>query len=219
MFTTVRLREGYDLGEVDDFLGRVERTLNAVLQENATLRGRRDAPGAGPRQGGEPRSARAERIIALAQTVADQAVMDAYAQAAQIVADAESRAAEIERRAADEAAGIRLHADGLHVHAQEYRNQLRSGLEMQIRSAEEQLRLLEGEPGGGAYPAMAGASSVPSLSPSPSPCPSGAVTRLRQGPVDWGVRPRREDSGIGPRRDGISVGARLDEYGAAENTA
>lgn len=49
-FTPVRLREGYDMGEVDAFLDEVESTLARLLQENEDLRSQaglaRSAPSA-----------------------------------------------------------------------------------------------------------------------------------------------------------------------------
>lgn len=44
-FTTVRLREGYDMTEVDQFLDEVESELARLLRENAELRGRPSAEG------------------------------------------------------------------------------------------------------------------------------------------------------------------------------
>jgi DivIVA domain-containing protein len=37
-FTTIRLREGYDMGEVDHFLDQVEQELQRLIDENETLR-------------------------------------------------------------------------------------------------------------------------------------------------------------------------------------
>jgi DivIVA domain-containing protein len=37
-FTTIRLREGYDMGEVDHFLDQVEQELQRLLDENEALR-------------------------------------------------------------------------------------------------------------------------------------------------------------------------------------
>ncbi len=37
-FTPVRLREGYDMGEVDEFLDEVETELERLLAENDDLR-------------------------------------------------------------------------------------------------------------------------------------------------------------------------------------
>ena len=44
-FTPVRLREGYDMGEVDQFLDEVEAELARLLKENEDLRSKRTATG------------------------------------------------------------------------------------------------------------------------------------------------------------------------------
>src|SRR6476469_4078692 len=48
-FTPVRLREGYDMGEVDQFLDEVEAELERLLKENDDLRTKLSAA-----QGGAP---------------------------------------------------------------------------------------------------------------------------------------------------------------------
>ncbi len=48
-FTPVRLREGYDMGEVDQFLDEVEAELERLLKENDDLRSKLAAA-----QGGAP---------------------------------------------------------------------------------------------------------------------------------------------------------------------
>jgi len=51
-FTPVRLREGYDMGEVDQFLDEVEAELARLIKENDDLREKlqaaQDAPAAAP---------------------------------------------------------------------------------------------------------------------------------------------------------------------------
>jgi DivIVA domain-containing protein len=42
-FTPVRLREGYDMGEVDQFLDEVEAELERLTQENNDLRAKLEA--------------------------------------------------------------------------------------------------------------------------------------------------------------------------------
>src|SRR3954447_24923373 len=42
-FTPVRLREGYDMGEVDQFLDEVEAELERLLKENGDLRSKLSA--------------------------------------------------------------------------------------------------------------------------------------------------------------------------------
>jgi DivIVA domain-containing protein len=46
-FTPVRLREGYDMGEVDQFLDEVEGTLEALQKENDELRAKLEAAQSG----------------------------------------------------------------------------------------------------------------------------------------------------------------------------
>jgi DivIVA domain-containing protein len=98
VFATVRLREGYEMGEVDTFLDKVEATLNAVLADNQDLRtqltlaeqavARAAAHAAqAPQPGGD-----AGRIVAIAQQAADQAITAAQQEAATIVARARERA-------------------------------------------------------------------------------------------------------------------------------
>lgn len=53
-FTPVRLREGYDMGEVDQFLDEVEAELARLTKENEDLRGKLSAA----QQGGAPAPAR-----------------------------------------------------------------------------------------------------------------------------------------------------------------
>ncbi|MPZ93673.1 MAG: DivIVA domain-containing protein [Propionibacteriales bacterium] len=48
-FTPVRLREGYDMGEVDQFLDEVEATLEAMQKENDELRAKLEAAQSGSR--------------------------------------------------------------------------------------------------------------------------------------------------------------------------
>jgi len=56
-FTPVRLREGYDMGEVDQFLDEVESELERLLAENNDLRGKLSAAQQG---GGAPAPERVE---------------------------------------------------------------------------------------------------------------------------------------------------------------
>ena len=90
VFATVRVREGYDMAQVDDFLDQIEATLDRVLRENTELRTR-------PAQ--VPASESAPQIIALAQEAAERAVTMAREQAKDIVADARERAEAVQREA------------------------------------------------------------------------------------------------------------------------
>ena len=90
VFATVRVREGYDMAQVDGFLDQVEATLERILRENAELRTRpaRSATGES-----------APQIIALAQEAAERAVTMAKEQGREIVADARDRAEAARREA------------------------------------------------------------------------------------------------------------------------
>lgn len=91
VFTTVRLREGYDLAEVDAFLGQVEATLTRLLHERQELRQRpvsRDCGGEG-----------AGRVLARAQEMADEMIAEAHEGAERILAAARASAATLEREA------------------------------------------------------------------------------------------------------------------------
>jgi DivIVA domain-containing protein len=112
VFATVRVREGYDMSQVDEFLDQVEATLNQVLRENAELRSR-------------PVEESAPQIIALAQEAAERAVAMADEQAKAIVAEARVRAKEVQRAALT------------------YGDQVRDGLQDQIRQLRSLLAELE----------------------------------------------------------------------------
>jgi DivIVA domain-containing protein len=171
-FSTVRLREGYDLGEVDAFLYEVEAELirlhgvnEELLAENAELRAKladadRGAPRVRPTE-----SESVARIVELAQQAADQALTEAREKAADIVAEAQARAEEMEssaRRSAEAReretqekhdAALRALEETrttlerrlgeLRAFAGEYRSRLKLSLEDQRRQVEEQLRQLE----------------------------------------------------------------------------
>ncbi|MCW2900836.1 MAG: hypothetical protein JWO67_3101 [Streptosporangiaceae bacterium] len=110
VFATVRLREGYDLSQVDTFLYEVENTLHRVLRENAVLRARLHDP----RQHRPTAAEGASRIVAMAQETADRAIATAQQEARDIVAEA------------------RDHAEAVKREARNYGNRLRDSLEHQI---------------------------------------------------------------------------------------
>ncbi|MFE3448798.1 DivIVA domain-containing protein [Nonomuraea sp. NPDC059194] len=91
VFTTVRFREGYDLAEVDAFLGQVEVTINTILRENTELSAQLAAAQA-IRPGSAAVGDSAARIVAVAQEAADQALSDARGMAEQILAEARAQA-------------------------------------------------------------------------------------------------------------------------------
>lgn len=106
VFTTVRVREGYDMAQVDDFLDQVEGALDRLLRENTELKTR-------PAQ--SPKGESAPQIIALAQEAAERAVAMAKEQARNIVAEAHGRAEVAQREALT------------------YGDRIREGLQDQIR--------------------------------------------------------------------------------------
>lgn len=95
VFTVVRLREGYDLAEVDQFLGQVETTLIRVLCDNADLRARAAADGDGGRaDGGED-----DRVSDIARRAADRTLALAHQEARAILDRARRTAEQVERAA------------------------------------------------------------------------------------------------------------------------
>lgn len=95
-FTTARLREGYDLGEVDNFLLDVEFAIDRLYRDCAALREQQltslpsEQPSASDGQN-------AARIIALADQTAGQALATACTEANRIIREAQERAAQIEQ--------------------------------------------------------------------------------------------------------------------------
>ncbi|WP_020573438.1 DivIVA domain-containing protein [Actinopolymorpha alba] len=126
-FTPVRLREGYDMGEVDQFLDEVESELERLNHENEDLRQKlaaaqrgdgvgyakqpvpeqhepvvqpsvRQAPAAGPSSVAEASSA-AARLLEIATQNADQLVGESKEQANRVLSDARARAERLENEA------------------------------------------------------------------------------------------------------------------------
>ncbi|HEY0542423.1 MAG TPA: DivIVA domain-containing protein [Actinoallomurus sp.] len=119
VFATVRVREGYEMAQVDTFLDQVEATVSRVLQENAELRAR---PQAGFSAGES-----APYIVALAQEAADRAIAMAQEEARKIVTEARDRAEATQREALN------------------YGGRIREGLQSQIRQLRVLLSDLEAE--------------------------------------------------------------------------
>lgn len=124
-FTTVRLREGYEMQEVDEFLDEVEAELSRLQRENDELRdklaavtrggvaasaepiqARQEAPKAPPSAMAPPAAApapvvsqpseAAAKVLALAQKTADELVADAKSEADRLMSDARNRAEKID---------------------------------------------------------------------------------------------------------------------------
>lgn len=165
-FTTVRLREGYDEDEVDQFLDEVEAELTRLLRENDELRAKLAAAtraaaagGGGPVSpiapverkedlipppatvSGGPGSEGAARVLALAQQTADQAIAEARNEANKIVSEARAKAEAIDRES-------RARAEALERDAQEKHRQAMGNLDQQRQILErkvEDLRQFERE--------------------------------------------------------------------------
>ncbi|GHH69805.1 hypothetical protein GCM10017673_20870 [Streptosporangium violaceochromogenes] len=108
VFTTVRLREGYDLAEVDTFLGQVEVALCRTLQENADLNARlKEAVARAPQHTAQhtarPAGDGSPRIVAPVQEAAEREIAKAREEAGRLVAEAYVRAEAVEREALDRA--------------------------------------------------------------------------------------------------------------------
>ncbi|GAA4585740.1 hypothetical protein GCM10023194_29280 [Planotetraspora phitsanulokensis] len=94
VFTVVRLREGYDLAEVDAFLGLVETALTTILQQNQELRGRSLRTDEAPQP--IPSGDSATRIIELAHETAARTVAKAHQEANTILSQARARAEQLQ---------------------------------------------------------------------------------------------------------------------------
>ncbi|MGW0058848.1 DivIVA domain-containing protein [Streptosporangium sandarakinum] len=95
VFTVVRLREGYDLTEVDQFLGQVETTLIRVLRDNAELRARAAVNGNGER----PAGGEGAHVSDIVRQAADRALALAHQEARAILEQARRTAEQLERAA------------------------------------------------------------------------------------------------------------------------
>ena len=171
-FTPVRLREGYDMGEVDQFLDEVEAELERLTQENDGLRSsggttsstpqlslQKDAGGSDAATA-EPAavttvsqaSGAAARLLELATRNADEVVAEANEQSDLILAEARTKAERLESEARATADGLendsRARAQQLDTETDERRQQLFAQLERDrdslVREVE-QLRSFERE--------------------------------------------------------------------------
>ncbi len=115
-FTPVRLREGYDMGEVDQFLDEVEAELERLAREADDLRAQLAGGSAAPatKTAGVPvetirvetvteASTAAARLLEIATRNADELVEGARAEAEQLRGDAAEEAERLTADAADAA--------------------------------------------------------------------------------------------------------------------
>src|SRR6478752_7327334 len=121
-FTPVRLREGYDMGEVDQFLDEVEAELARLTKENEALRAKLSAAQSGGGSTSAPApvetirvatvpeaSNAAARLLEIATRNADELVEDAKNEADRIVGAARTKADRVESEAKTKA--DRMEAD------------------------------------------------------------------------------------------------------------
>jgi DivIVA domain-containing protein len=118
-FTPVRLREGYDMGEVDQFLDEVEAELARLTRENEDLRSKLSAAQQGggstpapaptlekapePVKAPEPTPAPAPAVVAPPETIKVTTVADASSAAARLLEIATRNADELVGEAKDQA--------------------------------------------------------------------------------------------------------------------
>jgi DivIVA domain-containing protein len=219
-FTTVRLREGYDEDEVDQFLDDVEAELTRLLRENDELRAKLAAATRAAAAGGGPVPLPAERkddliptppgppapsgpgpdgaarVLALAQQTADQAIAEARTEANKIVSESRAKAEAVEREA-------RARADALERDAQEKHRQAMGNLDQQRSILErkvEDLRQFEREYRSRLRSYLEGqlrqleAQADESMAPArsgPQPVAAGAQARAAVPPPAGGSQPMR----------------------------
>jgi DivIVA domain-containing protein len=153
-FTTVRLREGYDITEVDRFLDEVEVELSRLLQDNEVLRTRSGLAEA-PRSSAETApefatpteppaspaeaSTRAARLLEIAAANADQLIGEAREEADKLLSEAKMAAERLESDA-------RTRSEKLDAETSDRRHQLFGELEQERESLSrtiDELRTLE----------------------------------------------------------------------------
>ncbi|MEU4536573.1 DivIVA domain-containing protein [Streptosporangium sp. NPDC023825] len=178
VFTVVRLREGYDLAEVDTFLGHVETTFTMLVQENAELHARATTAERAARHAG-PAEERVTRIMAMAQDSADRILAAAEQQAEAIVVRARDRAAVL-RKEVHASCGQELErrTEEFNAFAADYGRRLRHSLQAQV----DQLQRLLGE--------LAGFGE-------PGPAPPSPMTVGRQPPSRRPASPPAGDTPAG----------------------
>ncbi|WP_370017458.1 DivIVA domain-containing protein [Planotetraspora sp. GP83] len=117
VFTVVRLREGYDLAEVDRFLGRVEAALIRLLRDNEELRARAAAAqhsvGCGRQLSPAVEGESAVQLVDVARAAAERTLALAHQEAQVVLAQARGKAEQVEQAALDKAAGLRREAAGI----------------------------------------------------------------------------------------------------------
>ena len=161
-FTTVRLREGYDMTEVDQFLDEVEAELGRRTAEHSELRAKLEAAQAGPATGAAEgsavsheqvqvtttaeASAAATRLLELAGRNADELVLGAREEAERILSEARAAAdsltEETQARSASLEEEARSRAEALQAETQQRRESLFGDIERQKAELEAEIETL-----------------------------------------------------------------------------
>ncbi|MFC0556943.1 DivIVA domain-containing protein [Planotetraspora thailandica] len=163
VFTVVRLREGYDLAEVDRFLGHVETTLSRVLRDNEELRAKQDQIEQNAQRASslgdsavrivEIAQEAADRTMAMAQEEAQAVLARAREEAETVESDALGRAALLQREARDSQREVlERRVEGVHAFVAELAARLRDNLDAEMRTLHALLDELH-DPGGAPPPA------------------------------------------------------------------
>ncbi len=173
-FTTVKLREGYNMEEVDGFLDEVEGELGRLHREIDDLTARANAAPAAcaaskPSRPVAPVAAvvaapptdSAVRMLELAQKTADEHVAGAKAEADRILADARATHARTMGDLEGERNAMQAKVDELRNFEKEYRTRLRSYLEGQLRDLEAKAAV----PATAAPAAVAASAAPPAAAP------------------------------------------------------
>lgn len=168
-FTPVRLREGYDMGEVDQFLDEVESELDRLVRDNDELRAKvaalsadagSDSDGSAPPRAapvapllppvttGPEASAAVTRLLEIATTNAEQLVDEAQQQAIRILDEARASVESLESETLTKVerleADARTRSEKLDAETSERRAQLFSQLEEEKETLARALKELRG---------------------------------------------------------------------------
>jgi DivIVA domain-containing protein len=165
-FLTVRLREGYDMQEVDQFLDEVEAELRRLHTENEQLRAQLAAAAEGPPEGAVAVAAAASvagmtetgvqraisdpgeapqaalKILTHAQKTADDLVDDARSQAEAMVSDAMAEAERVTSESTAKAESLRVESEA---QAEKLRSESSAEAERLVREAQERASALDAE--------------------------------------------------------------------------
>ncbi|WP_116209085.1 DivIVA domain-containing protein [Streptomyces olivoreticuli] len=104
-FETVRLREGYDMNDVDGFLDIIENDISLLMLRVAELEGGLEAGEESMKVSGEEITA--SRLLGAAQETADRLLSSAREEAREVVEQANSEAEKVMRKAKARAEGMR----------------------------------------------------------------------------------------------------------------